>query len=471
MATDGKHSRRAFLQTAAGFGALGAGGGLAMQLAAMAAASSARAATDDYKAIVCIYLGGGVDNFHTLVPTDSASVAELQKARADLLLPAASLLPISTGSSSGRTAALHPMLVNIQALYNAGRIGIVPNVGPLEERVTREQLANFSKRAPMGAFSHNDGTSVWHTLGLEGARYGWGGRMMDLLTGGKNVAFTSISTGLYNPFGSGQTTEQFRIYPDGIVENFAGARANQTAFLGAPGGSAAVQRIQTENVSHNLLMKQYVALSKRTFEGVTQIQAALDEVRNDLPIVPRPRPDDGSLSYKYNPLITQTRVVARMLKQRGKLGVTRQIFYLDLGGFDLHGGLKLGMNGLLSQFDAAMGYLDDALGQLGMRDRVLVFTTSEFGRTMASNGDGTDHGWGGVQFFMGGGIAGGKLYGELPILSANSPNLTAVSPSLIPDYAIEQSAAAIGKWFGVSETDLTTVLPNRGRFGAPIQLT
>ncbi len=467
----GTHSRRAFLKTASGFAGLGAGGALGLQLAAMSAASSASAATDDYKAIVCIYLSGGLDNFHTLVPTDTASVAYLQQNRADLMPAASTLLPIATSSINGRTVAMHPALINLQSIYNAGRLAIVPNVGPLEEVVTREQLANRSKLAPMGAFSHNDGNSVWHTLGIEGARYGWGGRMMDMLTGGKNTAFTSILTGAFSPFGAGMATEQFRIYPDGIVENFAGIRANQSVYLGSPAGGDFARLIQTEQVSDHLLMKQYTNLTTRTYEGVNQIQAALDEVKNDLPIIQKPRPGNLKRTYEENLLIQQTRVVARMIKQRQKFNLKRQVFYLDLFGFDLHSGLNGQMQALLAQLDAAMGYLDDALGELGMRDKVLVFTTSEFGRSVASNIDGSDHGWGGVQFFMGGGIKGGRLLGELPVLSNNSPNLTAVSPGLIPDFAIEQSAVAIGKWFGVSDSDLSTVLPNRGRFGAPIQLT
>lgn len=459
MTPIGNHSRRAFLKSAAGFAALGAGGPLAMQLASLASASEASAA-GGYKALVCVFLNGGNDNFNTLTPSDTANYNALAKLRPDFITPKAKLLSLNGATQNGLSVALHPDLINVRSIYNSGRLAILPNVGVLDEPITRAQIINQTKLQPSSVGSHNDSSSQWHTFGSEGTRHGWGGRMLDSLYGMKKSSFASISVGYFNPFGTGNNTEQFRVYPDGIVENFAGV--NKVAYLGSPVGAATVKKFVTESSSENLLRKQYTALTKRTFDGVNQLQSALNEVKNDFLWSETRAGDPGEL-YRQNDLLYQMRVVARLIKQRAKLDVTRQVFFVELLGFDLHSGIAQQHAGLLRQADVALGYFDDCLGQMGMRDSVMTFTTSEFGRNLPQNGDGTDHGWGGVQFIMGGGVKGGKLYGALPEIGLNSQNFSPTT-CLIPTVASAQVVATIGKWFGVSPSTLSDFIPNLKNF-------
>ncbi len=180
-------------------------------------------------------------------------------------------------------------------------------------------------------------------------------------------------------------------------------------------------------------------------------------------------------SQVYNPLAQQLQVVARTIAARSTLGMRRQIFYVSWGGFDTHDTQNSRHADLLLRLDHAMAYFNDVLQSMGMRDQVLTFTSSEFGRSFTSNGDGTDHGWGGHQFVMGGGLKGAQLYGQMPVLARRNLSNNSFDDSthqiasgvLIPTTSVDQLAYSVGRWMGVSHSHLAGVLPNLSNFNSP----
>jgi uncharacterized protein (DUF1501 family) len=169
---------------------------------------------------------------------------------------------------------------------------------------------------------------------------------------------------------------------------------------------------------------------------------------------------------------------------RSALGVSRQIFFCSLGGFDTHNGQVVGGDpatgthaNLLLQLSNAMKAFYDATVALGVASQVVTVTLSDFSRTWIPNGTlGTDHAWGSHQFVMGGSVLGGEFYGVpgsngtvFPTLAANGPDDTDAGGNArgrwIPRTAIDQYGATLVSWLGVSGSDLPAVFPNIGRFG------
>ncbi|OYW79740.1 MAG: Tat pathway signal protein, partial [Asticcacaulis sp. 32-58-5] len=132
-------------------------------------------------------------------------------------------------------------------------------------------------------------------------------------------------------------------------------------------------------------------------------------------------------------------------------------------GFDTHDGLMEDHPGLMARLDEAMLAFYQATLELGVANQVTTFTASDFGRTLASNGDGTDHGWGGHHFIMGGAVNGRKFYGTAPTVSITDDEQVGQG-RLLPTTSVDQFAATLARWFGVSNTELPGVLPNLGNF-------
>ncbi len=137
----------------------------------------------------------------------------------------------------------------------------------------------------------------------------------------------------------------------------------------------------------------------------------------------------------------------------------RQIFFVNHHGWDTHNGDNKHQVGYLSD---SLGAFNDALEQMGIENQVTTFTISDFGRSLTSNGSGTDHGWGGHAFVMGGAVKGGDIFGKMPAMRKDSPD--AVSNRMIPTTSVEQYLATIVKWFGATENELNAIFPNLGTF-------
>jgi uncharacterized protein (DUF1501 family) len=461
------HSRRQFMKTAsyAAMAGVSASPTLHSMRALAAMTGESAAAATDYRALVCIYLQGGNDGHGTLIATDSDSFAAFTQARSGaqgLAYPLNTLLPIvPTTPQSGRTFALNPNLTGIQNLFNSGRAALVANTGTLIAPVTKDQWNAGTAQLPRSLFSHFDQTNAWEAIAADGANRGWGGRMADLFEGmNSNASFTCISTSGTTLFLSGQTAFQLRVTAAGALA----ANGLTNPLFGSAQGTAALQSIISADDA-NLFAKEYAVIVRRSLAAQAALAAAMAPAGPTG--VPNPTqyldPTTGKLTT--NDLATSLQTVARVIAGRQALGVSRQVFFVELGGFDTHDTQAKRLATLLSQLGAAFEYFDQLMITAGLSSNVTLFTVSDFGRTLTANSDGTDHGWGSHHIVAGGGVAGQNIYGEYPVVGANQANDVGQG-RLIPTTAVEQYGGTLGRWMGLSDSQIREVFPNFGNFGS-----
>jgi uncharacterized protein (DUF1501 family) len=445
-------SRREFLRVAAKLSVAGTAAPFALNLAGIGAAAAQTA--NDYRALVCVFLFGANDHNNTVVTYDTASFNAYTAARASISRPFADLIPLTpnvplTGNNAGRQFALPKELSAIKPIWDQGKLAILANVGPLVVPTTKTQYTNLSVPLPPKLFSHNDQQSVWQSSAPEGSRFGWGGRMGDLFAAqNANSIFTCNSITGSAIFLAGATTIAYQLGVQGSVA-IAGLTGN---LYGSSSAGASLRAIITDAQS-SLFTQDLAATTSRSIGADQAYTAAIAGV-SDFPLT-------GELTT--NSLAQQLRVVSRMIAARTALGQKRQIFFVSLGGFDTHDNQLDDQPVLHTQLGAALAYFHANLQSLNISNNVTTFTASDFGRTLTSNGDGSDHGWGGHHFIMGGAVNGGRYYGTFPIMGLNN-NDEVGSGRLIPTTSVDQYAATLATWFGVSNTDMRLVLPNIGNF-------
>lgn len=461
-------SRREFLRKASLMSVVGsAGAPFALNLLTM---GSAAAQATDYKAIVCLFMAGGNDQANTVLATDSTSWNEYTAVRTttdagSIALPAGSLLGIAPSTTqAGRTFALHPDLGALKSLFDSGRAAIVANVGPLIAPTTKTQYQARSVPLPPKLFSHNDQQSLWQSYKPEGASYGWGGRMGDLLASmNGNTTFTCISAAGNAVFLSGQTVNQYQVSSSGAIP-IGGLTGS---LFGAPAGSNPLQAIISGDRS-NLFEKEHAAVVRRSIAAQGVLSTAM------LPAgtsgVPNPtqytNPNTGVAAN--NNLAIQLQTVARIIAGRGALGARRQVFFVNMGGFDTHDSQLTSHADLMARLAHAISYFDGTLAALpngDVRNQVTLFTASDFGRTFTSNGDGTDHGWGAHHFVVGGAVRGGDIYGTFPVTGLGHAQDVG-SGSLLPAISVDQYGGTIANWFGLSNGQVAEIFPNITNFSS-----
>jgi len=457
-------ARRAFLQCTGQLAMMGAASSYALGLAGIGEAAAFSNA-GGYKALVCVFLYGGNDHGNTLIPFDQANYARYASIRgqagseqaAGIALARASLANTVLQAPSGQTLtdninyALAPTMPRLKALYDQGAMAPMLNVGPLIAPLTRTQYDNGSVPRPAKLFSHNDQQSTWQSSAPEGSPTGWGGRMGDLaLTSNTNSMFTAINATGNAVFLSGRTAVPYQVSPAGATlfnPVQTGRLFNSTVASQALG---TLLRTGTGNV----MAADYARFNDRSLQYGGFVNDALRTV---------------SLTTSFgtgNRLADQLRIVAQLIAARSRLAVTRQVFLVSLGGFDNHDGLIGTHDGLLGQVDFAIDAFYRATVELGVADNVTTFTASDFGRTLQSNGDGSDHGWGAHHFIVGGGVRGGRFYGRAPQVSLTS-NDQVGQGRLLPTTSVDEYSATLAQWFGVSASELPSVAPNIGRFASP----
>ena len=505
-------SRRVFLQHAGALGLL-AGAGAPMALNLLAAGSAAAQTAGDYKALVCLFLFGGNDAFNMVLPTDADSWQAYAGTRDQapdsiaLLAPGAAasaaaavgtparlggVLPLAVadarGLNAGRSFALHPLLGGMRTLFETERrLAIVPNIGPLIRPTTKTQYRLASHPKPASLYSHNDQQNTWQALAAEGATRGWGGRMGDALAAmNTRTVFTSVSAAGNAVWLSGQNVQQYQVSTGGALR--LGADGNGRLY-GSTAVADALQRIASRSRGNHVFEADLAAVAARAIDAESTLRNAL-RLPEDAPFGTAPASggyngnNDPKLQYDnpltgtkaFNQTAQQFQIVARMIDAglSGATGVRRQLFFVNLGGFDTHDQQNRNHAGLMARLSHALAYFDTALGALNARDKVTTFTASDFGRTLTSNGDGTDHGWGGHHVVMGGAVKGGDIYGRFPTLgvkNANNNNFDS-SPdqlgngALLPEISVDQLGATLGRWFGVSDSGLADIFPNLANFDA-----
>lgn len=446
MSASSRASRRRFLARVSALGVAGAAAPLALGLDAMAALAAPQAA--DFKALVCVFLYGGNDPFNTIVPADVDGHRRYRASRADIAWPrealrASRLVPRQASASA--ELALAPPLLPLKALFDAGRLAVMLNVGPLVVPTSKKQYLAASVPLPPKLFSHNDQQAYWQALADEGAASGWAGRMVDMLHGGGQASvFTNVTASENAIWLAGRHSGGYRVGPAGSTPI---ALLSQDLY-GSAACTALLRSLITERQPH-WIADHHAALVARSISADLQLRAALDGV-------PAPAGLEG-------PLGSQLAVVARMLAARQALGVKRQVFFVSLNGFDNHDGMRANHPGLLSQLGTSLAAFQSALDRSGLARQVVTFTASEFGRTLVSNGDGSDHGWGGHHLMMGGSVRGGRWFGEHPEIDLGGDGFVDHG-RMLPSTSIDQFAATLGAWFGVAPVDLKRVLPNLAAF-------
>lgn len=444
-------SRRAFLKRSA---ALGIAGGAAPFVTNLAAIGEAAAATaSDYKALVCVFLFGGNDYANTLPPYDQASYNLYAAARQNLAhgrdTLAATLLNPSTALAGGRQYALSPTMAPLVPIFDAGRMAVVLNVGTLVQPTTKAQYTANSVRLPPKLFSHNDQQSYWQASNPEGATSGWGGRLGDLLQSGNGTAtLTCINATGNAVFLSGRTAIPYSVGTTGPI-----ALLNNGSTLFGSTAAASTLRTLMTGTNANMFANEHATVSKRALDTYAQVNAALAGA----PVANFPLFPTG------NNLASQLQIVARLISVSQELGAKRQVFFVSQGGFDLHDNLLAQHPGLLGNVANAIRAFYDTTVALGVADRVTTFTGSDFGRTLQSNDDGSDHGWGGMHFVAGGAVNGRRFYGTPPAIGNNTPDDVGQG-RLLPTISVDQYASTLASWFGVSASNMSTVLPNIGNY-------
>jgi len=453
-------------------------------------AAVAQSNITDYKALVCIFLAGGNDSNNLVVPTVASEYTNYAAIRTPILaLPLGNLQTLDGYTDpAGHTYGLHPACPELKTLFGEGKLAILLNTGTLVYPITRAQYLAGTTSKPPQLFSHADQVTQWQTsVPDQPALTGWGGRCADLLNSVNPNSLISLSVSLAgaNTFEVGNIVSQYSVSTSGAISlsGVSGARlAALTNILGLP--------------YPNMQAQAYAGVAEHSINTGALLNNA---ITNSAPAnffnVPFPStittPNGGSTFTSS--LSSQLKMVARLIEAGNRaagnptngFGMRRQIFFCQVGGYDLHSGqtnydnnnpnnVILGAHAnLFAELSQSLLVFQRAMEQLGLQNNVTAFTASDFGRTFPSNGVGSDHGWGSHHLIVGGAgaansgsVIGGKTYGTFPTLTINGPDDTGTG-RWIPTTAIDQYFATIATWFGVDSGNLSTVFPNIGRFATP----
>ena len=419
----------------------------------------------DYKALVCLFLAGGNDANNLIVPFDTAGYNAYASAagRGAIALQRAQLLEIKPRRSDGRSWALHSSLnadvagtnsTGLKSLFDEGKVAVLGNVGTLVVPTTKQQYTARSVPLPPQLFSHNDQQVEWQSsIPDKPFSTGWGGRTADLVDAMNASSSISMSISLngQNSFQVGKRVVQFAVNPGGAI-SLSGSSTSATAAAG--------HRTRAQN---DLLAAQGGNLFETAFAGLTS-NAISDSAMLSGILSGNP---PFTTAFSTSSLGQQLRTIARLIAAAPQLGLKRQVFFARIGGWDLHDAQLGAHANLFADVSRNVAAFYRATVELGCADQVTTFTASDFGRTYNTNGDGSDHGWGSNHLVVGGAVKGGDIYGTMADLTIRGPDDSGTRGSWIPTTSVDEYAATLATWFGVSATNLPVVFPNIGRFGTP----
>jgi len=427
----------------------------------------AQSAVSDYKALVCVFLSGGNDGNNTVIPYDDYNNAggyNSVRSAAGLAIPQASLLQISPVSTGGRKFGLHPSMVEMQTLFNQQKLGILCNTGTLIQPITKSQYQSSASVRPYQLFSHSDQVAQQQSsVSNVPGDTGWGGRTADVLLGinGNAPLPMIVSVAGTSLFATGDQTRQLAISPaPTLISNVL--VLNSYSFTSQTDArSRAFDQIRALDNEHFLVKASGDVMA----QALTTSQALSSSSSFEV-----------TTTFPTTTLGNQLKQVARLIKanlNQSALGLRRQIFFCTLGGFDHHSGQIGGQNTLLAQVSAALkAFYDETVAQ-GVAQQVTTFTISDFGRTFQPAGSGaaavgSDHAWGNHAFILGGAVRGGDFYGAFPTLALGGPDDTDSGSNprgrWIPTTSLDQYAATLASWFGLTSAQVSTVFPSIGRF-------
>jgi uncharacterized protein (DUF1501 family) len=404
--------------------------------------------TQDYKALVCVFLFGGNDSNNMVVPFSSSGYASYQSIRSVLALPQNSLLPIAPPSAG--SFGFHPKFTELQALFNQKHLAVMANVGTLVRPTTRAQFQQGGAPLPRNLFSHEDQQAQMQTATLDSTngQTGWAGRTADKIQSIYGSTFpTIISLAGSNIFCEGLTARAIQSSgdPTRLLSGFGSSAESQSRM-------SALQSLLTFDTGVTLIQS-----ASSTTTNALQDSKALADALAAKPALATVFPSSG--------LANQLKQVAQIISVRAALGLQRQIFFVSLGGFDTHSDELNAHNSLYTQLSQAMNAFYQATVEIGAASQVTSFTLSDFSRTYAPDStSGTDHAWGGHHLLMGGAVKGGDFYGKFPTLALAGPDDATDEGRWIPTTSLDQYAGTLANWFGVPTADLPTIFPNLPNF-------
>jgi uncharacterized protein (DUF1501 family) len=406
----------------------------------------------NYRALVCVFLFGGNDSNNTIVPMDDPSYQAYTSIRGALALRTSDLTP-TVYSVSNAPFAFHGKLAEVASLFSNKELAVVANTGSLVQPLTRSQYQGSQAPIPLNLFSHSDQQLQWQTSIAQGnSPTGWAGRAADYLNSQKInsssfPAFLSVAGNSLE--GQGAATQPVAIAP--------GQSLTLTGLSSSAASQARLNALTTLLTSDN---------------GLSLAQAANNTMANSIA-------DAAALEAalaKTSPLKTQfpttslgsqLQQVAEIIQVQSYLGMSRQIFFCSLGGFDTHAGELEAHNNLYPRLSQALAAFYSATEELGMAENVTAFTESDFSRTFQpTTTDGSDHAWGSHHLVLGGAVKGGQIYGQFPTFELSGPNDADVRGRWIPTTSIDQYGATLCSWFGIPNSALATVFPNFANFGS-----
>lgn len=456
-----KISRRRFLHEAncAAVGTISLFSSL-LSLRLTAGAVSGTSSFPDYKAIVCLFLNGGNDSFNMLVPRQADAHNDYVTARGGLYndptaegglaLPNDTLLPIQSAGQPFADFGIHPDLPFLQTLYSEQKAAFVANVGTLVEPTSLSQYQSNSVRLPAGLFSHSDEQVHWQTLVPQvrgSSPKGWAGRMAERMAQANSNGAIAMNISL-----SGNNVLQTGFGSVPYITDYSGA-----VSLNCDDGDPL-----THTAVDSLLSQQYKNLYQRTLSNSTRnaidasiaFKSAVDPLQNTTTF---PSSSSGD----------RLGMIARIIRARASLGMDRQIFFLSRGGWDHHSDMITRQSDLFAEINDSLEAFWTELGNMGLQDNVLIYSASDFARTLTSNGSGSDHAWGGNQFMIGGGLKGGQIYGQFPTLLGGS-DYDIGRGRVLPTTSVDAYTAEIASWFGVPPQELGSIIPNALNFFDPL---
>lgn len=441
----------------------------------------ARLGGTGYKALVCVFLGGGNDGNNTIIPNHNSSsvsnysVYAAARAPQGLALAQNSLLPITVPSMGNLSYGLHPSLGpgnlnnGIHELYAQGKMAFAINVGPLVSPINKTQYQNNSVTKPTQLFSHLDQIKQFQAGRSDTFSFsGWGGRVSDEMSAGSNPTglipmITSIRGSQL--FTAGQSTQPMAIDDSGTALNEV---LNPIGFESDPISQARLQamnEIRALNSNSN-----YGEAAEAITEAALVANGALANYQ------------EVTVTFPNTSIGRQLKQAARLIKKRDDLNVDRQIFYVERGGYDTHQNQLIVQSNNHAEVSQAVRSFYDEMVVQGIADDVTIFMMSDFGRTMnpagVGNGVGSDHAWSNHLFVIGDSVNGGDFYGintsngtPFPTLTIDGPDDATNSSNnargrWIPTASVEQYAATLARWFGLPENEIPTVFPNIGSFGS-----
>lgn len=460
-------NRRNFLRMGASLPMAGAAS-LPASLCHIGNAAAQSASSDDYKALVCIYMAGGADYANTLVPFDDTSYAAYQSYRTDIAIKKQELIDKGlvlnpTVPLNQRAFALAPTLAPLLPKFQQQRMAVLLNIGTLIKPLTKSEFNQKKSNrleVPFSLFAHDDQRRFFLSTGQDGLVNGWGGRISDhFLDQNTEPALSCVSMGGISNFLNGQRAFQFIVPPAGptvirpaINGNFNMIDGMGDFLLGTSG---------------HMFEQEYVQILARSMATKDVLVNGVTEAIPNATTYSALRPASNDNSSKAQ-LGKQLAYVARMIKGRQNMGLKRQVFFCEIGGWDLHSSLSTNHPTLLDAVGSCMAAFDDLAQEWGFADQVTQFTSSEFGRTLSGNGDGSDHGWGSMHFVLGGAVNGGRYYGKPPVIGVNTVDDVGAG-ILLPTTSVDQMAWTLARWMGVADADQAQLLPHLSNFAPEVR--